>query len=126
MLKPLIILFCFPTLLLAQQYRNSVITDPQFGLIKEVKSKPEVTGSVYLYDEWYSANLRLSEEVKGDSKLLENIPIMFDISKNWIEIKADAEIKVLDIDKLDRIELNKDGLVQVLSTDAPSNIHIHP
>jgi hypothetical protein len=71
-------------------YRDPVL-DNQFGIVSEVKARPEATqGTYYLDTEWRTGNIYLKS---GDT--LKNYPLKYDIDKNLIEINTPQHVKTL-------------------------------
>ena len=94
MLKRILIILIglIPSLGVAQKYRNPVIDN---GVIYGMSIKaPDLTGSVYLNDDWRDAVLYLKKGAFS-ADTISNVSVKLDLKTNTFEIFTDKNIKIL-------------------------------
>ena len=101
-------LFIFGPLVNKAQSLSPVIPvyDPRIGVVKELRTKPaEVTGSIYLYNEWRTAHVILKKGVLSVSTL-PNVKVRLDLRINSIELNTDVGVRILEGPKIDTLIVN--------------------
>ena len=73
--------------------------------VYEIPLAHSLTGSPYLNEEWGNADIILND----DHMIIKNIPVKIDVRNNWLEIKYEEKVYLLDDLDIYNLQLKKNG-----------------